>query len=91
MEKQASNVSNTTGFDNIKEQKNLKEIKTEVFDFDFDIKSEPIDEEMEKQALNVSNIMGFDHENQTIDKEPKIKLEIKQEVKIEPTGENFNE
>ena len=35
--------------------------------------------------------MGFDYENQTIDKEPKIKQEIKQEVKIEPKGENFNE
>ena len=91
MKKPASNVSNTTGFDNIEEQKNQKEIKTEIFDFDFDIKSEPIDEEMEKQALNVSNIMGFDYENQTIDKESKIKQEIKQEVKIEPTGDNFNE
>ena len=73
MEKQAFNVSNTTCFDYIEEQKNQKEIKTEVFDFDFDIKSEPIDEEIEKQALDVSNIMGFDNENQTIDKEPKIK------------------
>ena len=78
MEKQALNVSNTTGFDHNEEQKNQKEIKTEIFDFDFDIKSEPIDEEMEKQALNFSNIMGFDHENQTIDKEPKTKQTTKQ-------------
>ena len=58
---------------------------------DFNIKIEPIDEEIEKQALDVSNIKGFDYENQTIDKELKIKQEIKQEVKIEPMGQNFNE
>ena len=46
---------------------------------------------MEKEALNVSNIAGFDHENQIADKEPKIKQEIKQEVKIEPMDENTNE
>ena len=60
-----------------------------------ELKIEPIDEnvdeEIEKETLDVSNIMGFDHENQTIGKEPKIKQEIKQEVKIEPMGENFNE
>merc|ERR1712062_421629 len=61
---------NITGFDHVEEQKTKKKI---------DINVEPI-EEMEQQALNVSNIMGFDHENQTIDKEPKIKQEIKQEV-----------
>ena len=48
-----------------------------------ELKIEPIDEnvdeEIEKEALDVSNIMGFDHENQTIDNEPKIKQEIKQE------------
>ena len=90
-EKQPSDVSNTIGFDHIEERKNQKEIKTEVFDFNFDIKSEPIDEEIEKQALDVSNIKGFDYENKTIDKELKIKQEIKQEVKIEPMGQNFNE
>ena len=92
MEKQALDFSNITGFDHIKEQKIKKEIKTEV-------KIEPIDENVEevveKQALDFSNITGFDHENQTIDKEPKIKQEIKQEikqdVKIEPMDENTNE
>ena len=52
-EKQLLDVSNTIGFDHIEERKNQKEIKTEVFDFNFDIKSEPIDEEIEKQALDV--------------------------------------
>ena len=51
-----------------------------------ELKIEPIDEnvdeEIEKEALDVSNIMGFDHENQTIDNEPKIKQEIKQESKL---------
>ena len=63
MEKQALDVSNNTGFDYIEEQKNDKEIMTEVFDLHFDIKTEPIDEnideEIEKQALDV----GLDHEN----------------------------
>ena len=36
------------------------------------------------------SVMGFDHENQTIHM-PKIKQEIKPEVKIEPMGGNFNE
>merc|ERR1712018_437785 len=85
---------NITGFDHIGEQKTTKKINTEVFDFNFDIKDEPIDqnvdEEIEQEALDVSKIMEFDYENQTIYKEPKIKQEIKQEVKIEPMGENFN-
>ena len=34
--------------------------------------------------------MGFDHENQTIHM-PKIKHEIKPEVKIEPIDENVND
>ena len=50
-----------------------------------------INEEIEKQALDVSNITGFDQENQTIEKELRIKQEIKQEVKIEPMSKNFNE
>ena len=74
IEKQALDVSNITDFDHIVEQKIKKEIKTEV-------KIEPIDEnvdeKIEKQALDVSNITGFDHENQTIDKDLKIKQEIK--------------
>ena len=84
MEKQALDVSNITGFDHVEEQKIKKEIKIEV-------KIEPIDEnineEIEKQALDVSNITGFDYENQTIDKEPIIR----QEVKIEPMSKDFNE
>ena len=38
---------------------------------------------MEEQALDVSNITCFDHIE-----EPKIKKEIKTEVKIEPMDEN---
>ena len=47
---------------------------------------ENVNEEIERQALDVSNKTGFDHENQTMDKEPKIK----QEVKIELMDENSN-
>ena len=64
------------------------EIKTKV---KIEAIDENVHEEIEKQALDFSNIIGFDHENQTIDKEPKIKQEIKQEVKIEPMDQNFNE
>ena len=41
---------------------------------------------MEEQALDVSNITCFDHIE-----EPKIKKEIKIEVKIEPFDENVND
>merc|ERR1711884_492078 len=45
---------NITGFDHIGEQKTKKKINTEVFDFNFDIKDEPIDqnvdEEIEQEA-----------------------------------------
>ena len=74
MEKQALDVSNITGFDHIEEQKIKKEIKTEV---KIEPMDENVDEKIEKQALDVSNITGFDHENQTIDKDLKIKQEIK--------------
>ena len=46
---------------------------------------------LEKEALDVSNIAGFDHENQIVGEEQKIKKEIKNEVKIEPVDENFDE
>ena len=87
-EKEPLDISNITGFDHIEEQKLRKEIKAEV---KTEVKLEPIDENVdeniEKQALDVSNITGFDYENQTIDKEPIIK----QEVKIEPMSKDFNE
>ena len=84
MEKQALDVSNIASFDHIKEQKIIKEIKTEV---KIEPMEENVDEQIERQALDVSNKTGFDHENQTMDKEPKIK----QEVKIELMDENSNE
>ena len=46
---------------------------------------------LEKEALNVSNIVGFDHENEIADKEQKIKIEIKHEVKTEPVDKNITE
>ena len=42
---------------------------------------------LEKEALDVSNIAGFDHENKIDGEVPKIKKEIKHEVKIEPVDE----
>merc|ERR1711884_627799 len=39
---------NITGFDHIEEQKTKKKIKTEVFDFDIDIKVEPIDKNIDE-------------------------------------------
>ena len=41
--------------------------------------------------MDVSNIVGFDHENEIAHKEPKIKIEIKHEVKTEPLDENITE
>ena len=42
---------------------------------------------LEKEALDFSNIAGFDHENKIDGEVPKIKKEIKHEVKIEPVDE----
>ena len=41
--------------------------------------------------MDVSNIVGFDHENEIAHKEPKIKIEIKHDVKTEPLDENITE
>ena len=42
---------------------------------------------LEKEALDFSNIAGFDHENKVDGEVPKIKKEIKHEVKLEPVDE----